>query len=231
MNRTVKRLLAPAAVTAFTAVSILASSLSANATTVACQNGFGDQCSTFGGQNVQSPTPHDVFWDVRGGGAFANNLVIGFGADSPADKATDIVKVLHIGVVPGLPASTSTTKSYSFVYAPNGWWSNMCVSDPGNHLVVLRTCNGKQWQRFIAEQTQNGQPAKTVGALGFNGDRIRDNGNGPNPFGLRDVATNLYVQDISAASSFGPAATPDTRQLVTAGVSTFNDNQLWSWQS
>lgn len=211
------------------AVAALAVAPSASATTVACQSGFGDQCSTFGSTNLQSPTPHDVFWDVKGTTAKANVPIIGYGADSPSDKATDFVKVLHIGVVPALPASNSTTKSYSFVYTPNGSWSNLCVADTGTHLLTLRTCNGGQFQRFIADQTSNGQPPQVVG-VGFNGDRIRDNGNWPNSFGLRNVAFGSFVQDTSTASSFGPAAVPDTRQLVDAGVSTFQDHQLWAWK-
>ena len=211
------------------ATAVLTLAPAAHATTVACQSAFGDQCGTFGGQNLQSPTPHAVYWDVKGGAAKANVAVIGYGANSPSDRATDFVKVLHIGVVPALPASNSTTKSYSFVYTPNGAWSNLCVADTGTHKLTLRTCNGGQYQRFIAEQTTAGSAPEVVGVTGFNGDRIRDNGNGPNPFGLRNVAFGLYVQDPSTASSFGPAAVPDTRQLTDAGVSTFQAHQLWSW--
>jgi hypothetical protein len=200
----------------------------AHATTVACQNGFGDQCGTFSSQNLQA-VPHDVFWDVKGTTALPNVPVIGYGANSPSDKATDFVKVLHIGVVPTLAASNSTTKSYSIVYTPNGHWSNLCVADTGTHKLTLRTCNGGQFQRYIAEQTTPGAAPKVVGVALFNGDRIRDNGNGSNPFGLRNVAYGTYVQDTSTASSFGPAAVPDTRQLVDAGVSTFQAHQLWFW--
>jgi hypothetical protein len=225
-----KRYFSIAATAAIVPAAIVASALTASATTVSCQNGFGDQCSTFGSQNLQSPTPHDVFWDVKGATAAPNVPVIGYGLDSASDKATDFVKVLHIGVVPALPASNGTTKSYSFVYTPNGHWSNLCVADTGTHLLTLRTCNGGQFQRFIAEQTSGGSPA-VVGVAGFNGDRIRDNGNGSTPFGLRNVAFSSFVQDTSTASSFGPAAVPDTRQLVDAGVSSFQDHQLWAWQS
>jgi hypothetical protein len=210
--------------------SVALAAPAAHSTTVACQNGFGDQCSTFGGVNLQA-VPHAVYMDVKGTTAKANVPVIGYGVDSPSDKATDFVKVLHIGVVPALPASTGTTKSYSFVYVPNGSWSNLCVADTGTHLLTLRTCNGGQFQRYIAEQTTVGSPPRVVGVAGFNGDRIRDNGNGPNPFALRNVAYGLYVQDTSHASAFGPAAVPDTRQLVDAGVATFTANQLWAWQS
>ena len=218
---------------AITASAVLGVTLAlpAGATTVACQNGFGDQCSTFGGENLQSPTPHDVFWDVKGTTAAANVPIIGYGLDSQSDKATDFVKVLHIGVVPALPASNSTTKSYSFVYTPNGHWSNLCVADTGTHWLTLRTCNAGQFQRFIAEITSDGHTPEIVGVDSFNGDRIRDNGNGGNRFGLRNVAYGLYVQDTSTASSFGPAAVPDTRQLVDAGVATFQDHQLWAWMS
>lgn len=216
-------------VTAAAAVAVGGLALSASATTVACQNGFGDQCSTFGGENLQSPTPHAVYWDVKGTTAKANVPVIGYGQDTQQDKATDFVKVQHIGAVPGLAASDSHTRSYSFVYTPNGHWSNLCVADTGTHVLSLRTCNGGQFQRYIAEQTSGGTPS-VVGS-GFNGDRIRDNGNGSTPFALMNVAYHRYVADTSTASSFGPAATPDTRQLATVGVTTFTDNELWAWQS
>jgi len=224
-----KRYFALAGAAAVAGGFALAGAPAASATTVACASGFGDQCGTFAGHNVQSPTPHDVFWDVKGTTAKANVPVIGYGTNSPSDKATDFVKVLHIGVVPTLSASNSSTKSYSIVYAPNGVWSNLCVADTGTHQLTLRTCNGGQYQRYIAEQTVVGGTPEVVGVASFNGDRIRDNGNGPNPFALRNVAFGLYVQDTSHASSFGPAAVPDTRQLVDAGVSTFTANQLWAW--
>lgn len=224
-----RRYFALAGAVAVTGGLALAGAGAANATTVACASGFGDQCGTFSSVNLQA-SPHAVFWDVKGTTARANVPVIGYGANSPSDKATDFVKVLHIGVVPALSASTSTTKSYSVVYAPNGQWSNLCVADTGTHLFTLRTCNGGQYQRYIAEQTSVGQSPKVVGVATFNGDRIRDNGNGPNPFALRNVAFGLYVQDTSHASAFGPAAVPDTRQLVDAGVSTFTANQLWGWE-
>lgn len=213
--------------------SVALAAPAAHATTVACQNGFGDQCGTFGGKNLQAVPAggHDVFWDVKGTTAKANVPVIGYGVNSPSDKATDFVKVLHIGVVPALAASDNATKSYSFVYTPNGQWSNLCVADTGTHLITLRTCNGGQFQRYIAEQTTVTSSPKVVGVDSFNGDRIRDNGNSPNSFGLRNVAYGLYVQDTSTASSFGPAAVPDTRQLKDQGVSvTFQANQVWAWR-
>lgn len=210
----------------------LAFAAPAGATTVACQNGFGDQCGTFGGKNLQAVPAggHDVFWDVKGTTAKANVPVIGYGVNSPSDKATDFVKVLHIGVVPTLAASNSTTKSYSLVYTPNGQWSNLCVADTGTHLITLRTCNGGQFQRFIADQASAGDTPAVFDGTTFNGDRIRDNGNFPNSFALLNVAYRLYVQDTSTASAFGPAAVPDTRQLKDQGVSvTFQAHQVWAW--
>lgn len=208
----------------------LAFAAPASATTVACASGFGDQCGTFASVNLQSPTPHDVFWDVKGTTAKANVPVIGYGANSPSDKATDFVKVLHIGVVPTLADSNSTTKSYSFVYTPNGQWSNLCVADTGTHALTLRTCNGGQFQRYIADQAEATNTPAVFNGTTFNGDRIRDNSNSPNSFALLNVAYRLYVQDTSTASAFGPAAVPDTRQLKDQGVSvTFQAHQVWAW--
>ena len=39
-----------------------------------------------------------------------------------------------------------------FFFAPNGVISNVCMSDPGDGHVRLRTCNGSNWQRWIPTQ-------------------------------------------------------------------------------
>ena len=39
-----------------------------------------------------------------------------------------------------------------FVFAPRGANTGMCASDPGDGRVVLRACNGSNWQRWIATQ-------------------------------------------------------------------------------
>jgi hypothetical protein len=45
-----------------------------------------------------------------------------------------------------------------FFATPTGVNLDLCMADPGNGLVVLRECNGSNWQRWIAAQ---------VGSTGF----------------------------------------------------------------
>ena len=216
----------------------------AHATTGACQSALGTQCGTFASVDLET-TPHAVFWDVFHGTARANTPVLGYGNNSAQDSATDITKVEHRGPVPSLPASNSRTISYSFVYTPNGHWSNLCVADTGTHRLSLRTCNGGQYQRFIAQSTAPGgggtsilpftgidPTAHNTTAGGPNGNRIFNNFN-PVSFALLNVAYRLYVQDTSHASSFGPPASPDTRVLVDAhpATTTFGHNEVWEWTS
>jgi hypothetical protein len=39
-----------------------------------------------------------------------------------------------------------------FFWAPTGVNLDLCMADPGNGHVVLRQCNGSDWQRWIATQ-------------------------------------------------------------------------------
>ena len=41
-----------------------------------------------------------------------------------------------------------------FFFAPNGVISQMCMSDPGDGHVVLRGCNGSNWQRWILTEVR-----------------------------------------------------------------------------
>jgi hypothetical protein len=73
-------------------------------------------------------------------GIATNTKVIGW-PNSTSDPGTDWVN-LAFG---GDPAN-----GVMWIYAPNGIISNMCAADPGDSLVVLRQCNGSNWQRWIA---------------------------------------------------------------------------------
>jgi hypothetical protein len=68
-----------------------------------------------------------------------NNPVIGW-TNSSSDPGTDWLQ---------LPYDGNAALGVMFVFAPGGVVSNMCASDPGNSHVVLRTCNGSNWQRWI----------------------------------------------------------------------------------
>ncbi len=86
--------------------------------------------------------------DSRGQGVTTNNPVIGW-TDSPSDPGTDFFQ---------LPYAGEPSLGVMFEYAPSGTLSNMCVSDPGDGFLVLRGCNGSNWQRWVAAP---------VGSTGF----------------------------------------------------------------
>lgn len=207
----------------------------AHATTADCASAFGNQCGTFQGHDHET-TPVVVFWDVAGKTAAQNVPVIGYGNDGSNDVATDLVKVEHVGVVPGLGTSNSNTISYSFVYVPGGHWSNLCVADTGTHKLSLRTCNGLQYQRFIAQSSAvNTQPVPFTGASGAkntpaNGQAIFNVDS--RPFALMNVAYRLFATDNGdVPPSVHPSESPDPRILSDAGValSGLGTNQLWMW--
>jgi hypothetical protein len=205
---------------------IAAGAPAASATTGACTSVLSTNCGTFKGTDVAG-APNTVYWDVKHGTVAAGTPVIGYIANSSSDRATDIAKVKHTGVVPGLAISNVDTISYSFVYAPNGQWSNLCVADTGTHLLVLRVCNGSQYQRFIAQVNPVASaPVAFTGTYPNNGRYIPSSGAG-GPFSLQNVAFRGYIQDRAISTVAGD---PDPRQLVDASVGTaFTSNQVWSW--
>jgi hypothetical protein len=68
--------------------------------------------------------------------------VIGW-SDSASDPGTDWFQLNYAG---------DNSLGVMFVYAPKGVISGMCASDPGDNHVVLRGCNGSNWQRWIPAQ-------------------------------------------------------------------------------
>lgn len=107
----------------------------ARASTPACTNGpFVAYCGT----QADFGDPVLVI-DSRGGSAALNNPVIGW-YDSTSDRATDWFQLPYGGV---------PDAGYMFFFAPGGVLSGMCMSDPGTGHVVLRGCNGSNWQRWI----------------------------------------------------------------------------------
>jgi hypothetical protein len=88
----------------------------------------------------------DLVMDSAGQKTATNNKVIGW-PDSTTDPGTDWVQLSYGG---------NATAGVMFIYAPNGVISNMCAVDPGDSFVVLRPCNGSNWQRWIATPV-NGQ--------------------------------------------------------------------------
>jgi len=86
--------------------------------------------------------------DSSGQSAATDNPIIGW-SNSTTDPATDWFQ---------LPFAGSNSLGVMFFFAPDGVISNMCMSDPGDGHVRLRTCNGSNWQRWIATP---------VGSTGF----------------------------------------------------------------
>jgi hypothetical protein len=78
--------------------------------------------------------------DSRGQGTSVNNPVIGY-TDSTSDPGTDFFQLDYAG---------DPSLGVMFEFAPGGTLSNMCVADPGDGFLVLRGCNGSNWQRWVA---------------------------------------------------------------------------------
>jgi hypothetical protein len=107
----------------------------AQASTTACTTGtYTSYCGT---QANNAATA--LVLDSAGQGTTTNNHVIGW-PNSVSDAGTDWVQLNYGG---------SAANGVLWIFAPHGVISNMCAADPGNGLVVLRGCNGSNWQRWI----------------------------------------------------------------------------------
>lgn len=119
-----------------TAAALVLAASGAQASTTACTQGaFTGYCGT----QANNAVPGLVL-DSAGQGTATNNHVIGW-SNSTTDPGTDWFQLAYAG---------NPALGMMWVFAPNGVISNMCASDPGNNLVVLRQCNGSNWQRWIS---------------------------------------------------------------------------------
>ena len=133
------RMLAAGAAAAMTAAALVLAAQAAQASTPGCTSGtYTSYCGT---QANDAST--QLVLDSAGQGTGTNNKVIGW-VNSTGDPGTDWVQLAFGGSAP---------LGMMWIYAPNGVISNMCASDPGNGLVVLRGCNGSDWQRWISTPT------------------------------------------------------------------------------
>ena len=131
----------------------------AGASTNECVAAYGTQCGTFTetmyGTTAKSGSNGGLGWDVKGQSSASNTPLIDGQNYSPGtDPGTDLTKVEHYGAIPGSQSTTPGTW-YSIVYTPSGKWTSMCVANPDNKgmggtNLVLRSCNGQQWQAFLA---------------------------------------------------------------------------------
>jgi hypothetical protein len=124
-------------------IATLAFAGTASASTPGCTSGalYG-----YCGTQATDTTPALVM-DSSGQRATYGNPVIGW-TNSTTDPATDFFQLAYAG---------DNMLGVMFMYAPGGAISGMCVADPGDGHVVLRTCNGGNWQRWIpAEISSSG---------------------------------------------------------------------------
>lgn len=224
-----KRALAGLGVAALAGSLGMAGVTAAGASTTGCADDAGVNCGTFGNPTFQG-VHHPAFADVKSAVAAVNQPIIGYN-DVQGDSGSDLVQVQHQGIIPNADVSGT---SYSFKFAPFGVESNLCISNPNtptengqfSTLLVLRTCNGGEWQRFVAV------------SLGHASDRYRDRSpellSTTNPFVLVSVANDLLVQTSGAAPT--PAPATETRQMDASGnprttVQSQLGNMVFKWKS
>ena len=127
-----------------TVAALVLTAQGAQASTPECLNGaYHGYCAT----QIDNGTPALVI-DNSKQLAAVNNPVIGW-TDSSTDPATDWFQLAYAG---------NNSLGVMFFWAPTGINLDLCMADPGNGHVVLRQCNGSDWQRWIATP---------VGSTGF----------------------------------------------------------------
>jgi hypothetical protein len=128
-----------------TVAALVLTAQGAQASTPECLNGtYTGFCAT----QIDNGSPVLVM-DNSGQREAANNPVIGW-TNSSTDPATDWFQLAFAG---------DNSLGVMFFWAPTGVNLDLCVADPGDGHVVLRVCNGSNWQRWIA--------APVAGSTGF----------------------------------------------------------------
>lgn len=205
----------------------MAGATAASASTTDCANSFGVNCGTFGNPtgshtigSIYVPAAKNPAWaDVLHAVAANNQAVIGY-SKIQGDPGSDFVQQQHQGLIPGADVNGTY---YTFAYDPDGVLSGYCISNPNtpgpngttDTLLVLRKCNGLQWQSFEAVSTQ----------FAFNHNRNRHPGllSTTVPFVLVNVASDKLVSTSGVAPT--PAPATETRQM-DAGNDPNSPNQL-----
>jgi hypothetical protein len=139
----IKRKIAAAAVTfAVTAGGLGMAAATAGASSFDCVAGAG--CATLQGVNASG---HHIALDAKN--QSATGIDIGY-PDLKQDRATSFDKVEHIVRSGSLKGKTV----YSFVYAPDGDWSNTCVTRLHDGKLAQETCtNGHDPAQLFAAAT------------------------------------------------------------------------------
>lgn len=137
----IKILLAVAALPT-TAAALVLGAQAAQASTPGCTAGaYAGYCGTQV-NNASLGVPALVL-NSSGNSTKINNKVIGW-TDSTSNAGTDWFQ---------LPYGGNPASGVMFVFAPRGIISGMCAADPGTNKVVLRPCNGSNFQRWVATST------------------------------------------------------------------------------
>lgn len=162
----------------------------------------------------------------------ANQIVIGY-PDNLLDKATSFDKVPHTFRHGALHGDTY----YTFVYAPTGDWSNMCVTAGTAGLLSLQVCThgNSTDQQFVAGQVStqgNGSVTAPAVIPNFDGNReyVLENVGGLGLGNISNIPSNpadiRLMEDTYSGSATHPSpniprnSLPDARQLdVNGGVS------------
>jgi len=118
------------------AALMLLSAGTAGASTPGCTTGY---MYMYCGSQADEGPPVLVIDSLRQGRAYGNP-VIGW-PDSGTDPGTDWFQLTYGG--------GTSSAGIMFQFTPGGSFTSMCMSDPGNGLVVLRPCNGSNWQRWV----------------------------------------------------------------------------------
>jgi len=127
-----------------TVAALVLTAQGAQASTPECLNGaYHGYCAT----QIDNGSPALVLDNSKQREA-VNNPVIGW-TDSSTDPATDWFQLAYAG---------DNSLGVMFFWAPTGINLDLCMADPGDGHVVLRQCNGSNWQRWIPTQ---------VGSTGF----------------------------------------------------------------
>lgn len=134
------RVLTAAIAAPATVVALVLAAQGAQASTTACTTGtYTSYCGTQANDAVPG-----LVMDSKDQSSAYDNPIIGW-TNSTTDPATDWVQLAYGG---------DAANGMMFIFAPNGVISNMCASDPGDGKVRLRTCNGSNWQRWIAADSE-----------------------------------------------------------------------------
>jgi hypothetical protein len=141
----------------------------------------------------------------------ATEMVIGY-PDLARDKATSFDKVAH---------TFGDSTYYTFVYAPNGDWSNACVTDVGDGDLALRPCTlgHRLGQRFYAYDVTT-DPTFTTPVVIHNTDTRH--------FAIRGDAG--FMADTSGSNpTVAQPDSSDNRQLTLVSLTGDETPATWTW--